>query len=196
MKKVSWFLVIGWLLLAACSTTGRTNVTVTPSAQPTPTVMKVIPTASSPGNSIVWDNLQVTVDQFEVSGEYLTDFGSTRIPPEGGKFLWVRVLLKNTGSVQMEVPLSEHYSVLYAAAELKPTYGHRDGYTDYTSLGTLIFPGQNLDGWLRFDIPATAGLNELLFVFLPESVQVGTSYSSPDYPYAEDKPTYVWTCVP
>ena len=96
----------------------------------------------------------------------------------------------------MDVPLLEHYSVLYAAAELKPTYGHREGYTDYTTLGPLIFPDQTLEGWLRFDIPVTAELTDLKFVFIPESAQIGASYESPNYPYAEDKPTYVWNFVP
>jgi hypothetical protein len=95
----------------------------------------------------------------------------------------------------MDVPASEHFSVLYTAAELKPTYGHRAGYADYTTLGPLIFPDQGLDGWLRFDIPVSAELGELRFVFLPESAQVGASYNSPNYPYADDKPTYVWNCV-
>jgi hypothetical protein len=136
------------------------------------------------------------MDQLEVTQDYMTDYGSTRIPPAGQKFLWVHVRLQNTGRVEMDVPLSEHYSVLYAGAELKPSYGHRQGYLDYTTLGVLIFPDQNLEGWLRFDIPATAELKELRFVFLPESSQVGSSYSSPNYPYADDKPTYVWNCEP
>jgi hypothetical protein len=36
----------------------------------------------------------------------------------------------------------------------------------------------------------------LRFVFLPESAQVGASYGSPNYPYADDKPTYVWNGAP
>jgi hypothetical protein len=63
-------------------------------------------------------------------------------------------------------------------------------------LGPVIFPEQELDGWLRFDIPDTAELRDLRFVFLPESSQVGASFSSPNYPYADDKPTYVWKCKP
>ena len=192
MKIISAYLAIGIVLITACSTMGQAASTPTPFPQPTATGIKMLPTPSSPGNPITWDNLQVTMDEFEVTGEYITDFGSTRLPPEGGQFLWVHVRLKNSGPIQVDVPVSEHYSVLYAAAELKPTYGHRQGYTDYTTLGPLIFPDQSLDGWLRFDIPTTAQLNELLFVFLPESSQVGASYSSPNYPYADDKPTYVW----
>lgn len=157
--------------------------------------MKVFPTPSSPGNTITWTALQVTMDRLEINQQYMTDYGSSRIPPDGNKFLWVHILLKNTGKIQLDVPIAEHFSVLYAAAELKPTYGHRAGYAEYTTLGTFIFPNQDLNGWLRFDIPTTAELKDLRFVFLPESSQVGTSFSSPNYPYADDKPTYVWNCA-
>jgi len=136
------------------------------------------------------------MDQLEITQDYMTDYGSTRIPPTGQKFLWVQVRLENTGQIEIDVPISEHFSVLYAGTELKPSYGHRQGYTDYTTLVSVIFPSQKLDGWLRFDIPTAAELNELRFVFLPESSQVGSSFSSPNYPYAEDKPTYVWKCGP
>ena len=136
------------------------------------------------------------MDQLEVTQEYATDYGSTRIPPEGDNFLWVHIRLKNTGQVGIDVPLPEHFSVLYAAAELKPSYGHRQGYAEYTTLGPTIFPNEDLDGWIRFDIPITAELKDLRFVFLPESSQVGASFSSPNYPYADDKPTYVWNCAP
>jgi len=185
-------------MLSACSTASQASVTpatVTSSPQPTVTAIKVLPTPSAPGDSIIWDTLKVAMDQLEINEVYLTDYSSTRIPPAGSKFLWVHIRLKNAGQIEMDVPVSEHFSILYAATELKPTYGHRAGYTDYTTLGPVIFPDQELDGWIRFDIPTTAELSDLRFVFLPESVQVGTSYPSPNYPYADDKPTYVWKCV-
>lgn len=138
----------------------------------------------------------MTMDQLEVTQDYVTDFGSTRSPSVGQKFLWVHIRLKTTGQIEIDVPLAEHFSVLYAATELKPSYGHRAGYADYTALGPVIFPDQELDGWIRFDIPTTAELKDLRFVFIPESSQVGTSFSSPNYPYADDKPTYVWKCIP
>ena len=157
--------------------------------------MRVLPTPSLPGDSILWEGLQVTMDQLEVTQKYLTEFGSTRTPPVGSKFLWVHIRLRHTACVQMEVPISEHFSILYSATELKPTYGHRAGYPDYTALDPVIFPDQILEGWLRFDIPNAAELSELRFVFIPESSQIGTSFTSPNYPYAPDKPTYVWECA-
>lgn len=197
MKKISCMLAVGLFILSACASATPTAApawTPTPLPQSTATLVRALPTFSSPGNSVIWDDLQVTMDRLEITQEYLTDYGSSRVPPAGQKFLWVHIRLKNTASVSMEVPLSEHYSMLYAGTELKPSYGHRQGYSEYTALGAQISPDQALDGWIRFDIPATAELRDLRFVFLPESSQVGASYTSPNYPYADDKPTYVWNC--
>ena len=198
MKKILCILFIGTFFLAAC--TKQSVVTAVPATAiatqtPLPTSIPTpLPTPSSPSDSILWDDLQVTMDQLEITNEYITDFGPTRNPPAGKKFLWVHIQLKNMGGVELDIPVLEHYSILYAAIEIKPIYGHRDGYVDYSTLGSTIFPDQELDGWLRFDIPSTAELKDMRFVFLPESAQVGTSYSSPSYPYADDKPTYVWDC--
>jgi len=195
-RQVTRVFLAGIFSLIACS--NQVDVppipatqTASPIATSTP-----LPNPFSPGDTIFWGTLQVTMDKLEISNEYITDFGPTRIPPSGKSFLWVHIRLKNTSQVEMSVPSFEHYSILYAAIEIKPIYGHRSGYTDYTTLSDSIFPDQSLDGWLRFDIPDTAELNEMRFVFLPESVQIGTSYSSPSYPYSRDKPTYVWNCTP
>jgi len=110
--------------------------------------------------------------------------------------MWVHVQLRNVGQIEINTPLLENFSVLYAATELKPSYGHRGGYTEYSTLAPVLFPNDEADGWIRFDIPAAAELKDLRFVFLPISAQVGASYSSPNYPYSDDKPTYVWEVVP
>jgi uncharacterized protein DUF4352 len=197
MNKTTLILFIGLVILSACSSpSGASATQATVTSSPPPDIATRIPTPSSSRDSITWGNLQVTMDQVEPSRDYITDYGSSRIPTEGNKFLWVHVRLKNTGQIEMDVPLPEHFSILYAAVELKPTYGHRAEYVDYTTLGPVVFPNQELEGWLRFDIPAAAELKDLRFVFLPESSQVGTSFSSPNYPYAKDKPTYVWKCQP
>lgn len=199
MNKLSHLILIGCIFLTVSCTTQTasppTPIPATATQTPSPTATSTpLPTASSIQDSILWDNLQVTMDQLEITNEYLTNFGSTRTPPDGKKFLWVHIKLKNTGKIEMGIPVLEHYSILYAALEIKPIYGHRNGYMDYTTLGSTIFPNQELDGWLRFDIPSTAELKDMRFVFLPESAQVGVSYSSQSYPYADDKPTYVWDC--
>jgi hypothetical protein len=191
-------LFVGLSILTACSSNGEEVTRVTPTAlvQPTATEVRLLPTPSTPGDSINWQNLQVRMDQIEITGEYLNEFGSTRSPSPGKKFLWAHVHLINQGQIEINAPRLENFSVLYAATELKPIYGYRRGYKDYSTLPPKIFPDQKADGWLRFDIPAAAELTDLLCVFLPESAQVGTSYSSPNYPYSEDKPTFVWKCAP
>ena len=196
LKKIPGILFIGLLILTACIPISATPTLTTSSPQPTATAIKVFPTPSTLGDPIVWRGLQVTLLQTEITQDYVTEFDSTRVPPAGDKFLWVHVQLKNMGQIELNVPLSENFSVLYAATELKPTYGHRKGYAEYTALDAVIFPDHQSDGWLRFDIPATAEMKDLRFVYLPESSQVGASFSSPNYPYSDDKPTYVWNCAP
>jgi hypothetical protein len=194
LKKIPGILFIWLLILTACVPISAPPTLTT--ASPQPTVLKVFPTPSSPSDSILWRDLQVTMLQTEITQDYVTEFDSTRVPPAGDKFLWVHVQLKNIGQIELNVPLSENFSILYAATELKPTYGHRKNYAEYTALDSVIFPDHEVDGWLRFDIPATAEMKDLRFVYLPESSQVGASFSSPNYPYSDDKPTYVWNCVP
>src|SRR6185436_20788220 len=127
MKKFPGILIsnlIGLLMLAACSSSGEpvTPVTITVPPQPTATEVRILPTPSSPGDSIIWQDLQVTMDQIETTDDFITEFGSQRIPSPGMKFMWVHIQLKNVGQIEIEIPQIEHFSVLYAATELKPTY--------------------------------------------------------------------------
>jgi hypothetical protein len=200
LKKVSRTLLIGLVLLTACTTQSESPAvpvtgTATQPPPPTTTATRVLPTPASPGDSITWRDLQVSMDQIETTDEFISEFGSTRNPSPGTKFMWVHVQLKNVGQVEIDTPLLENFSVLYAGTELKPTYGHRQGYMEYSTLDPILFPNQAVDGWIRIDIPATAELKDLLCVFLPESAQIGTTFSSPNYPYSDDKPTYVWECA-
>lgn len=191
MKKTRNIL-LGLLILTACSSAG----TATIPSRPTPTAFHMLPTSSASGTSILWEGLQVTMDQSEITRDFINEFGSVREPSSGLKFLWVHVQLKNVGENEINTPLPENYSVLYADSAFKPGYGHRKDHTDYTALGRVVFPGQEMDAWLRFDIPAVAELKDLRFVFHPQRAQVGVSFLSPNYPYTEKRPTYMWNCVP
>jgi hypothetical protein len=135
------------------------------------------------------------MEHAELSSDYITEYGSSREPPVGQKFLWIEVTLKNIGSQAHDIPAIEHYSVLYDAAELKPTYGHRQEHLDYTSLGDAIYPGQSLVAWLRFDVPASSELTALQFVYLPESSRITNPFSPTDYAWA-DHPVFRWNLAP
>ena len=197
IKKVPGLLLIALFVLAACASGEGFSSTPgvgTSSSQPTPTKVNVLPTPSSPGDSVTWRNLQVSMDRAEITDSFINEFGSQRRPSPGKKFLWIHVALENVRKDELLLPEPENFSILYAESEFKPVYGHRQGYADYTTLDPTLFPNQTLDAWLRFDIPDTAELKDLWFVFLPTSAQVGVSPSSPNYPYADNKPTYVWKC--
>jgi hypothetical protein len=144
---------------------------------------------------VVYGNLQVMMSEAEITTSYPTEYGSTREPPAGKKFLWIHITLKNIGQGERDLPAPEHFSVLNGTTEFKSTYGHRKDHADYMALNTSMAEGQDVDAWLRFDIPADAELKDLIFAFLPESSQVSFGFSSSDYSWA-DHPIYLWTCVP
>lgn len=188
--------LFGLLILTACnSPSGPILPTPSPSASPQPTVEKSLPTPVPPGQMVVYDGLQVVMSQAEITTSYLTEYGSTREPPAGLKFLWIHLTLKNIGQGPRDLPVPEHYSVLNGATEFKPTYGRRKDHADYMVLTTGMVQGQAVDAWLRFDIPATLELKDVWFVFLPESSQISVGFSSSVSPWG-DQPIYLWTCAP
>jgi hypothetical protein len=135
MKKTLPLLnsLLGLLILTACnSTSGPFVPTPVPSATPPPTVVyKSLPTPVSPGQMVVHEDLQVTMSQAEITTGYPTEYGSMREPPAGMRFLWIRILIKNIGQQERDLPTPEHFSVLNGETEYKPTYGHRQDHVDY-----------------------------------------------------------------
>src|SRR5574341_976782 len=96
MKKLPVLLLTGLFILTACTRepeTATTPVSAPPSPALTPTETKPQPPPSSPGDSIIWENLQVTLDQLEITEDYSTNYRSRRVPPAGKKFLWVHIRL-------------------------------------------------------------------------------------------------------
>jgi hypothetical protein len=144
---------------------------------------------------VIYGDLQVDMSQAEITTSYLTEYGSTREPPAGEKFLWIHIDLKNVGQGSQDLPTSDHFSVLNGVTEFKPTYGHRKEHADYMDMTTGLVQGQEVNAWLRFDIPAALELKDVWFVFLPESSQVSVDFTPGDYPWG-DHPIYLWMCAP
>jgi|GEM_PF-655682 len=185
----------GFMLLGACANTPPPAV-ATPAPTPTAKVgILALPTPLLPGAEVIYKDLRVTVKQAEITGSYLTEYGSSRQPPAQQQFLWVPVLIVNNGTQERALPAAEHFSVLYSKSEFKPSYGHRQGFVDYTTLKPVVYPGQVVDAWLRFEIPATASLQDLQLAFLPESIQV--NLVNPDNGYAwADHQINLWRLAP
>jgi hypothetical protein len=183
------------VLLAGCVPAQKN--TPVPSPVPSPTATPIptpLPTPSAPGAALRWETLQVRLLQAELTDSYITEFGTQREPTQGQKFLWIQVQLENIGQNNLTLPTLEHFSALYAATEFKSTYGYRQGYPDYTTLDVTLLPGQKVAAWLRFDLPATPELQDVQFVFMPESFQLGVLPSSPAFPWGGQHPIYVWFC--
>jgi hypothetical protein len=196
-KLVSILICLAALLVfAACILFGMRNnaplpATAAPTAFDENYATSLPPTPASPGQTISYEGLQVTIDHAELSTDYQTEYGSLREPPAGEKFLWVQVALKNSEAQAHDLPDTQHFSALYGSSEFKPTYGHRQAYADYTLLDGVVYPGQSLVAWLRFDVPAVAELTRLQFAYLPKSSRV--TYIHYDW---RDQPVFLWKLAP
>jgi len=199
MKKILtivWGCLFGLLMITACNLAGGES-TPTPVPSSTPLVVtgyKSLPTPMPPSQVVVYDDLQMVMEEAEITSSYVTKYGSERNPPAGMNIVWIHILLKNIGQREQNLPASEHFSVLNGTAEFKPTYGHRKDHVDYMALTPTLVQGQEVDAWLRFDISAALELKDLMFAFLPETSQVSFGFSSGDYPWG-DHPIYLWTCA-
>jgi len=185
------------LTLAACGTSGKPTVrpVVNATSAPAATQTSSMPEPMPQGQQITHKELRVTMRQAEISNDYETEFGSKRKPSLDRKFLWAKVELENTGVRTQKLPDIAHFSLIFGKDEFKPGYGHRLNYPDYTTLRPEITPGQKINAWLRFDIPASTELDDFQFVFLPESVHVSFSNPASDYSWA-DHPEFFWNCGP
>lgn len=186
---------LGWLLLTACNpTNGSTLPTSTPPSPQPAAQTRSLPTPVASGQTASYGDLQVVMIQAEITSSYLNEYGSTREPPAGMEFLWVHISLKNASQDSQDLPAPEHFSALSGDAEYKPTYGHRQDHADYLALTAGLEPGQEVDAWLRFDVPAALELNDLMFAFMPESLQISVGFSSSAYPWG-DQPIFLWLCA-
>ncbi|MBC7879179.1 MAG: hypothetical protein H7Y59_18575 [Anaerolineales bacterium] len=187
--------LFGLLLVTACNSASGP---VVPTRAVSPTLQAVVekklPTPTSPGQMVVYDDLQVMMQEAEITTSYVTEYDSNREPPAGKEIIWVRILLRNIGQRERNLPTPEHFSVLNGTTEFKAIYGHRKDHVDYLSLTPILVQGQEVDAWLRFDIPAGLQLDDLIFAFLPESSQISVDFSSTEYPWG-DHPIYLWTCA-
>ncbi len=199
VKKTVMRLILASLvifLLAACSPRAAAlpptaTLTPAPGAVALLATPKPLPTPASMGEAVTFEDLTVQIGGVELNDQYKTRFGPVRDATPGVKFLWVQVLVENQGQAGIDLPGEEHFSVLQADREYKPTYGHRDGFPDYTSLGSAVSPGSPLEGWLRFDIPAEVEIKDLQFAFLPESTRI-TYTRTQSGGSIFDHPVFLW----
>lgn len=198
-KKLTFVLGCLFVLLITVSCISASG-TVVPSPVPSSTPQTVVesnlvPTPISPGQMVIYGDLQVVMKEAEITSSFITEYGTTREPPPSKNIVWVHILLKNIGQGEQTLPEPEHFSLLNNTTEFKATYGHRKDHTDYMALTQILAPGQEVDAWLRFDIPVAMDLKQFMFAFLPESSQVSIVSSSSGSSWA-DHPTYLWMCAP
>ena len=186
-------LFLAWLRAGCSGSVPPAPTLINATSAPEPTQVRPLPTPMPAGQTIEYNGLRVNMIQTEITSGYDTEFGYRREPTQGVNFLWVNIQIENSGSSQQSLPAIEHFSAVYGTKEVKPAYGHRKDHTDYTSLKTVLLPAQKVTAWLRFDIPASAGMKELWFAYLPDSLRVSFEFPVSGYGWA-DHPEFFWLC--
>jgi hypothetical protein len=187
--KIAGGIVIGFLALiglcALCAlafTLGTVYVGTLVISQntPTPSFSGIIPTGipsgtATPGKAgevMGWafrrDDLLIMPLEYRFTGDYRTRWGDVKQPPEGAKFLWVRIAVENTGEHAAETPSSSDFLIRYKEKDIRadlPLSEEPPAMPAYKS--ETIYPGVRREGWLRFTVPARAQPEDLLLVFRP-----------------------------
>jgi len=131
----------------------------------------IFPSSSDfPPVSIIDENFEVRLIEYEISDSYVIKSEGEELPPEGAKFLWLHIAFENIGSNAADAPSGAHFSVLY-----QDEYTYSDAYFDDTwgfesYRGGETFPGVSRQGWLRFAIPSSAEPEDIGIVYSPIDV--------------------------
>jgi hypothetical protein len=173
--------IMGVVLFAATQPTPTPTLTPTPTFTPTPSgvippagTMEPTPTTASGalGQSFRYDSLLITPLEYQFGGAYKTKWGSPEAPPEGAKFLWIKIAVENVGENADYSPHSSNFKVLHKGTEISTPWrwelrepADRPLYEGWEQ----IYPGVRKEGWIRFTVPERAKPEDLLLVFEPTS---------------------------
>jgi hypothetical protein len=170
MKVYAAILLFAILLLSIPACTP--NLPATQINAPSPTPYLATPTPLALNQTAVYQGLEVTMLSSELTGEYPSSNGPSRVPPEDRLYAWVQLRLTNTTDQGYTLPDPLRFSLLYFNAEIKPSYGHRLDHPDYFDLESTLFPAQPVEAWLRYEVNSETRPGELALVFHPESNNV------------------------
>lgn len=129
------------------------------------------------GSEVTHEDFTVALVEYEFSAAYKDEYDIPETPPEGAKFLWIHIVVRNIGQNAAISPSSSDFSVVYLREQIDVdfVFASRAGYDEYD--GGQLFPGVVREGWLRFTLPRAAEPSQLTVVFKPFQV-FGDDYYS------------------
>jgi len=119
------------------------------------------------GSEMRHEDFAVTLLEYEFSGSYRGEYDVDEEPPEGAKFLWVHILVRNVGQNAGDSPSPSDFSLIHLGEQIGRGFslGKGPGYEQYD--GGEIFPGVSREGWLRFTLPKAAEPRQIVVVWEP-----------------------------
>ncbi len=170
--------LLGTILVATSTSVG--NVPLQPIVRITPS-----PLPKHAGEYVEYGGMRVALIAYEFSGLYKTAEGGQAQPPEGAKFLWLRIQVENAGQNTEFSPYPYDLAILYKEEQIDTdlhAFSDRPGYEFFER--EYIYPGVTRSGWIRFTIPLVAQ---------PEDIKVLLDSNARGYFLHGD---YIWVLAP
>lgn len=147
------------------------------SGSQSPLLDEASPTPQTVGAEVQHGDFAVTLLEYQFSDSYKDAYDADEEPPEGAKFLWIRILVRNAGQNSGYSPSPSDFSVIYLGEQIDSDFyfSGRSGYEQYDA-GEL-FPGISREGWIRFTLPEAAEPTQIMVVFKPLEL-FGEEFSS------------------
>ena len=138
-----------------------------PTLVPFPTVTPTVTEEAVMGEFVVYEDVKITVVEYELADSYVNTNGREEKPEEGAKFLWLHVRSKNVGEVAQDLPSPSQFALLYKGTQI--TLGLHwfltggQGYAAYKK--ERVYPGVGREGWIQYEIPVGADSAEIMVRF-------------------------------
>ena len=153
-------------LLAGCGGSPIPAPRPTPSPNRTP-AGTAAQTPSGLGQSVVYQNVEITVIAYEFSDAYIPRVrpDQTVPPPAGAKFLWLHMMAVNAGQERLALPGPDSFEILYRGTASRSitmnySFATRSGYRDYA--GGIVSPAISDEGWVAFVAPSGASASDVI----------------------------------
>ena len=118
------------------------------------------------GNSIISDELQISLTDYKFSDIFVSEDGS-ETPPPGAKYLIVNITVSNIGDNSSTTPDTDSYHVVHSGKKIR----FESNSSEYESVE--LFPGYETEGRIRAIVPEGAE-PETITIYLHQN---NTNYS-------------------
>jgi Domain of unknown function (DUF4352) len=116
------------------------------------------------GTTVTYSDMDFTTLRYDITNSYewsASNFQYINEAPQGKKYLWMYITATNNAGDSEYLPASYGMVILYNGQQIDPTFIMKD---EGKYEGGKVYPGITREGWVVFEIPSNADVNEMIFL--------------------------------